>query len=89
MLNLLSRQLAVVQHQIEITQYRGERRSQIMGQIKHQLILAVLGKITAFHRLLQLAAGLIQIGGNVLKLIIRGNMDAAVEIPGGQLPDML
>ncbi|MNN27782.1 hypothetical protein D3C81_1413270 [compost metagenome] len=60
-----------------------------MSQIQHQLILAVLGKIPALHCLLQLAAGQIQIGGNIAELVACGDMNPAVEVPVSQLADML
>ncbi|MNE68217.1 hypothetical protein D3C80_1638690 [compost metagenome] len=60
-----------------------------MRQIEHQLVLAVLGEIPALHGLLQLAAGQIQVGGNIPELILRGDDDPAAEITFGQLADLL
>ncbi|MNC21491.1 hypothetical protein D3C75_694710 [compost metagenome] len=85
MLSLLRRQIGMVQDVIQITQYRRQRCPDIMRQIQHQLILAALGKIPPLHSFLQLLARPVDVFGDNLKFIVRGDLHPGAKLTVGKI----
>ncbi|MNN55465.1 hypothetical protein D3C81_1703420 [compost metagenome] len=77
----------MIQNIVQITQHRGQRRPDVMRQIQHQLILAALGKIPAFHSFLQLFTRPVDVFSDNLKLVMGADIHPGIELTVGQTVD--